>query len=305
MTEQTAKPMLTVNDSLVTDLQAFKITRLSDIKKGEGETFLNYGGSGTGKTFFAGTAGERSLIIDNGGGINTLLSPLFQSKYKVNPIVVTVSEGMNERGVFDTAQVFDEICDVIDHYLKNHGDLFDTVVVDDVTQLRRGAMNKALELNQKTNKSQTLTNIVRKFDIVAPAVQDFGVEMNLIEQFIASYTTILKEAGKNFIMNAHERLIYGKASKIGEQPILLKTTPGFTGQTFPDQVTGYFDNVWYFQAVSGGSNRVYRVVTQGHESLIAKTRWGGVFETVETSLDFDNVMRRIKDTTPETMKKRK
>lgn len=283
-----------------------ELIRLDDLPKGDGETFLNYGSAGCGKTFFAGTAGSRTLIINNGGGMNTLLSPLFQSKYKgCNPIIVTVAEKMSERGVFNTAEVFDEICDSIDYYLKNHHEDFDTVVIDDVTQLRRGAMNKALELNDESGKSNTLKNFVKKFDLVSPAVQDYGVEMNLIEQFIASYTTTLKEAGKHFILNAHERQTFGKPAKIGDVPPLLETRPGFTGQTFPDQVTMYFDNVWHFEVVSGGSNRVYRVTTQGHETLVAKTRWGGVFETIETNPNFPDVIRRIRETTPETMKRKK
>lgn len=278
---------------------------LHELEKGDAETFLIYGASGSGKTWFSGTAGERTLIIDNGNGIATLQSPLFQRNVGGSPIVVSLAERLGPRGVFDTALVFDAICDTIDYALEKFGDKFDTVVVDDATQLRKGALNKGLEINQATGKSQTIKQSKEKYDIVSPAVQDYGIEMNLVEQFIGGYTSILKEAGKHFILNAHERLTYKKGDKIGDPAVLAKTSPGFTGQTFPDNVPAYFDNVWYFQVVGSGSNRVWRATTQGHESLIAKTRMGGIFETVEPNPNFLKVIQRIRESSPDNVKVRK
>lgn len=279
---------------------------LNEVPRGEAETFLVYGASGTGKTWFSGTAGPRTLVIDNGNGLTTLQSPAFRKLYPdANPIVVSLSERIGPRGTFEMAEVYDAICDTIDHALEKFSDRFDTIVVDDATQLRKGALNKGLEINQATGKSKTLKDSKERYDIVSPAVQDYGVEMNLVEQFIAGYTTICKEAGKHFILNAHERLTYRKGDKIGDPPVLAKTSPGFTGQTFPDNVPAYFDHVWYMQVVGNGSNRVWRATTQGHETLSAKTRMAGVFETLEANPNFLNIIQRIRESSPDKMKVKK
>lgn len=292
----TAKPVLTIDNA-----EAFGIQRpplvpefhfLNDRERRAGETFLIYGSSKSGKTWLAGTAGSRTLFINNGDGISTLQSPLFQTQVGANPIVVDIREKIGARGIFDTATVFDAICDTIDFALEKYPDRFDSIVVDDATQLRRGAMNKGLEINLSTGKSKTMKD-VQKFDIVIPAIQDYGVEMNLIEQFIAGYTTILKEAGKNFILNAHERITYQKGDKIGEVPTIYKIAPGFTGQTFPDNVPMYFDNVWHTEVVGGGGNRVYRVTTEGHEKMVAGSRAAGVFKTVEPNMNLLKAFERI------------
>lgn len=268
--------------------------QLNELPRGEAQTFLNYGPSGSGKTRFAGTAGDRALFIDNGNGISTLQDPGFRKAINSNPIVVSLGEKLGPRGIFDSALVYDAICDTIDHALQKFPDRFDTIIVDDATQLRKGALFKGLEINQATGKSNTQKNVVDKFDIVIPAVQDYGIEMNLIEQFIAGYTTICKEAGKHFILNAHERLTYRKGEKLGDAPVLAKTSPGFTGQTFPDAVPAYFDNVWYFQVVGSGNNRVWRIMTQGHETLTAKTRLGSIFPSVIDNANFLDVINKFK-----------
>lgn len=278
---------------------------LNEIPKGEAETFLIYGPSGSGKTWFSGTAGSRTLFIDNGNGITTLQSPLFQKMVASNPIVVSLYEKLGARGMFETADVYNAICDTLDYALEKFKDNFDTVVIDDATHLRKGAMNRALEINQATGKSKTLKDSKEKHDIVSPAIQDFGTEMNLVEQFIAGYTTICKEAGKHLILNAHERLTYRKGDKTGDPPMLAKTSPGFTGQTFPDTVPAYFDHVWYMQVVGSGSNRVWRATTQGHETLSAKTRMGGVFETLEANPNFLDCIKRIRESSPDKVKAKK
>ena len=198
-----------------------QFNQLADLPRGEAQTFLCYGGSGTGKTRFAGTAGDRTLFIDNGHGIATLQSPAFRKDVNANPIVISLYEKLGPKGVFDGATVFNAICDTIDYALEKFPERFDTIVVDDATALRKGALNRGLEINQLTGKSKTQKEVVERFDIVIPAVQDFGVEMNLIEQFIAGYTTICKEAGKHFILNAHERITYRKGDKIGDVPEIL------------------------------------------------------------------------------------
>ncbi len=266
--------------------------RLEDLEAVETQTILVYGSSGTGKTRLAGTLGNRTLIINNGDGISTLQSPAFKRDIKSNPIVITLAEKLGSRGMFESAQVFDAVCDTIDHALEKFPQEFDHIVVDDATQLRRGALNKGLEFNKGSGKSKTLDQR-EKYDMIVPAVQDYGIEMNLIEQFIASYTSICKQAKKNFILNAHERVTYQKGDKIGDQPTILKILPGFTGQTFPDTVPNYFDNVWRMEVLGAGSNRVWRATTQGTEKITAKTRVSGVLQTVEDKPNLTVMLEKI------------
>jgi hypothetical protein len=155
-------------------------------------------------------------------------------------------------------------------------------------------MNKSLEINQKLGRSQSLTKTTKQFDVTIPAVQDYGMEMNLIEQFIIAYTNIAKENGKHLIMTAHQRLTYAKGDKIGDAPVLKKVAPGFTGQTFPDQVSAFFDNVWYAEVVAGGrTGSVFRCRTVGDDVITAKSRNGGVFATVETNPNFLKLVDKL------------
>lgn len=269
--------------------------RVSELEVGEGETFLIYGGTGTGKTELCGTAGARALFINAGGGIKTLQSPGFRKRNpEANPITVEVIEKVNAHGIFEKAEAYDVICDIIDYALDSVGNDFDWVIIDDATAFSKFAMNKGLESNEANRKSQTLKEI-RRTNTMQSSIQDYQAEMNLIEQFLfGTVKNQLVPAGKNFVMTAHLRETFVKGDKIGELPKLHSVRPGFTGQTFPDEVPGFFDNVFLSQCVSGGSNPVYRVTTSGDEVRYAKTRHSGVFETVETNPNLSKFIERIR-----------
>lgn len=279
---------------------AGEFVQLNDIPRGEGESFLNWGSAGCGKTWFIGTAGSRTLILNNGMGMTTLQSPLFRSKYPgYNPIVVTLSEKLGARGIYNAATIHDAMCDTIDKALKEFPDKFDTIAIDDGSAMRRNAMNKAMELNFGTGRSKTSEQIVDKYGVVIPAMQDYQTEMNIIEHFVCSYVDLAKQAGKHLIVNAHCRDSFSKGDKMGDAPILLKSGPSFTGvDKNPDGIAQFFDNVFFMEVVGGGNQRVYRATTAGHEKLTAKTRWGGVFETVESNPDFLKFIERIKKADP-------
>lgn len=284
-----------MTNSLAVDFQ-----QLNDLVRGESESFLIWGNAGSGKTFFIGTAGSRTLIINNGLGMTTLQSPLFRAKYpNYNPIVVTLREKLGPRGIYNAATVHDAMCDTIDKALKEIPEKFDTIAIDDGSAMRRNAMNKAIELNLGTNKSKTSEQIVDKYGVVIPAMQDYQTEMNIIEHFICSYADLAKQGNKHIIVTAHRRDSFAKAEKMGDAPKLIKSSPSFTGvDKNPDGIAQYFDNVFYMEVVGGGSQRVYRCTTAGHEQLNAKTRWGGVFETVETNPDFLKFIERIRKADP-------
>ena len=283
--------------------------RLSETKQDEPVTALIYGGAGCGKTGFAGTAGDRTLQLNIGNGIKTLKSPWFLETHGYDPIIVNISEKLETSGVPSSAEAFDMVGDTIDFALETIPDQFDTVVVDDATELRRFAMNKGLEINQKLGKSHSKERS-SQYGVVMKSVQDYGIEMDLIEQFIAYYTVALKAKGKNFIMTAHQRLIYQKQLDkngnpvMGAAPVLYKVLPGFTGQTFPDDVQKAFDWVFRMETVAGGrSGVIFRARTLPDEVISAKCRDGGVFSVVESNPHFLKMLQMVKDKQASTRRK--
>lgn len=258
--------------------------RLSAMPFAESLTMLIYGGSGTGKTYYAGTAGSRTLIINIGAGLATLQAPDFTNKYKANPLVATIPIGMESH---------DTITDTLDYYIQHKADEFDTIVIDDASSLNKSAMYKAIQVNEDLNKSQALANF-KKLGQLAPGIQDYGEEINVVGDFLRQYTEIAKAANKHLIITAHERLQYRKAQKPNDPPILVKIRPAFTGQTFPDNVPGFFDEVWRFTIIGRGASLRHRITTQPSEILVAKSRHGGVFKEEEQDLDFPMTVQRIK-----------
>lgn len=270
---------------------------LDELPRGNAQTLLLYGPNGSGKTWFCGTSGERTLFISIGNGESTLQSPEFRSKFPTAAklLLVRIPVPMNSYGMPTDWKHFDEICDAIDEGLDKYSDRFDTVVVDDGSALHRNAMLKALEVNDQLGKSNT-KKTQTKWNTLAPAMQDYQMEMNLIDQFIAGTTTELKEKGKHFILTAHDRYTFKKGDKMGDQPELIKVTPAFTGvDKNPDLIGQYFDNVWHTEVVGGGSQRAYRITTQGHERLTAKTRMAGVFKPLEMNLNWLDCIKRMQE----------
>lgn len=285
-------------DELVNGVN-FIFKRLEERKPGEAWILLYYGASGSGKTYFAGTAGPRTLFINIGFGIDTLMSPAFTERYPDARRMITVD--INERigtekdPTLLTARAFDLVTDVIDHALKHFPDAFDTVAIDDATFLRKIAMNKAMELLRGSSRDET-KRTVNLADYVKPELPDFGEEMRMIEWFLATYIPILKEQKKNLIMTAHQRQIYGKPPKMGDEAPLKRVLPGFTGKTFPDQVPAYFDDVFYAEVIAGGpKGQVYRARTAGNSLELGKARHGGVFPTVISNPNFLEMLAKIRN----------
>lgn len=266
--------------------------RLDEIRKAESITLLLYGNSGTGKTYLIGSAGSRSLIISPSNGLATLQSELFKTKIGTNPYI----EVVDEEPIPNVATAFDKYSDIIDFYLDKHRDDIDTIIVDDATALRRYAMTKGLELNQKLNRSKTKS---LSKEVIVPTVQDFGIEINLVEQFCRYYTTHCKANGKNFVLTAHERVVYDKPESISDIPTVRKISPGFTGKTFPDDITGLFDLTWHTETRGAGDRIWYQLRTQPDSVIVAKTRWGGLFPVlIENAPTLETIFNCVKTQTP-------
>jgi hypothetical protein len=277
----------------------FQLKRLEDRTPGEAWILLYYGESGSGKTFFCGTAGPRTLYINIGHGIETLLAPAFTMRYPdaKKMMVIDLTEKFDASGALIAAEAFDLITDVIDWGFAKIPNDWDTCVIDDATFMRQAAMNKALIKNASIRVDPT-KRTVSLDQFTVPEIQDYGREMQMIEWFLRTYVPKFKALKKNLIMTAHERKIYGKPPKIGEPAPLIKTVAGFTGKTFPDQIPGYFDDVFHAEVVGGDSNAVYRARTAGNENMTGKARHGGIFQVVEPDPNFQRFLQRIKTNKP-------
>lgn len=287
--------------------------RLNDLPVAEGVTALIYGATGVGKTYFTATCGNRTLHLDLENRRSTIQSPEVQKKFGYNPIYkVFIEEPLPIGG----AKVLDEMT----RYLRNDAyDMrsdYDIVVVDGVTSLRRMAVNKGLELNLGSNKSQTLTKmgevkikdpvvlggsgkermVPNELGFVNMEVNDYTAEMQLVGKFLFHLTDFCRSEGKHLVVTAHRRVFFEKSKGIDpDTPVISSITPGFTGKTFPDEVIGLFDLIWYFETTGSGENTTYRAKTVGDSSLIAKTCYPGVFKTLEPNPNFQDILRRIKE----------
>jgi hypothetical protein len=280
------------NVSLVQGV-GFTLKRLSDYTPGESWILLVYGPSKSGKTEFAGTAGNRTLYINTGDGLETLLSPGFRSRNPDcgSPIIVDLRPEI-ARGT----DSFDLIGDAIEHGLKHHKDDFDTIVLDEATAMRRMALNKAIDLVNVDRKS---FRVSRTKTFVRAEVGDYGIEMDIIKWFLGNFIPLCKSHKKHFLMLAHERQVFGKPAKMGDEAPLQRILPGFTGKTFPDDVPAYFDDVWHMETKAkmetGKRVPIHQIRTAGDDRIIGGSRHSGIFQDVERNPNFKEMLRRIQE----------
>lgn len=269
----------------------FKFKTLKERQPGESWVLLYYGPSKAGKTYFAGTCGPRTLFLNTGDGLETLLSPAFTSRYPEAREMITVD--IREFNPDTAAQGFDMVGDAIDHAMQYFPDKFDTVVLDEASAFRKLGLNKAVELNSQVAKTAARQGRNRMKDYSPVDVGDYGKEMDMVEWFFATYIPIFKGAGKHFVVLAHERQIFVKPAEIGGEATLKRVLPAFTGKTFPDKVPVFFDDVWHAEVAGGGTNIVYRARTAGNELELGGARHGGIFQTVEPDPNFLKMLKRI------------
>lgn len=254
-------------------------------------SLLLYGEAGTGKTFFAGSLGDRSLVCNLGWGLKTWSGPNFINKHGViHPLRIDIP--------IDNPHSFDILYDSLESAMKLHGDKFDAVIVDEITALRRHAMNKAAEINHDLNKygksPYDSYDKIKDIGYVVPQIMDYGEEMRAVEDFLIKYIELCKTAGKHFLALAHERHDEKKVKGTLNESVTTAIYPGFTGQTFPSDCTRFFDEVWRLTVVGIDKARTYQFQTEPDALVVAKTRHGGVFAEIEKNLDFPTVIKRIK-----------
>ena len=271
------------------------LVRLHDYSKTvpSGIMQLVYGPSGTGKTFYAGSAGDDWVFMTDKNGVKTLESKLFADKVGTNPYVMEIKP--DESPTRPT--MFDSIRNQIDMLLspatKND---FRGIILDDINTTRIGARSKAIDLNGTLGKSKSAVNAQSgKFkDILIPTIADFGTEMSLVEAFLRQLTDGLRDEGKHLIVCAHERIYRNKDSNI-----ITAVKPLFTGADTPDAIPGIMDLTWYIRTVGAGMNIKREFVTESEGHIMAKTRLGGLFKPVERDITakevFDRCERWLKE----------
>lgn len=263
---------------------------------------LVYGAKGCGKTWFAGTAGDRNLFITVGNsisGLKTLRSPLFKEKVGADPFVVELHEILNEKRMPEKATLLDQVCDTIDWWLENRTDEFDTVTIDDATNTRRAAMFKGFEINQAAELSEGWAKTAR-YSIPMPGIQDYGQEMKIMQWFVDTYLEILAVHKKNFLFLAHERYTYKKQLNakgnpiVGAADIIDKIRPAFVGKALPDDITVNFDEVWHIEKKGLADSQVPILDCYGDNQILASTRHAGIMKPMEPRPNFLEFLERIK-----------
>lgn len=281
------------------EIDGFEFGKYFDeVEPAESVSMLFYGASKTGKTEAAGSAGARSLYIDMGKGeSDTFHGPGFkQRKGAFKGIYCSVTEQNFKKNIVvpEKATAFDRTCDIIDRAFDRIPDKFDYLIIDGATSLRRYAMYKSLQIGQKIGGSKAQTN-AESLGVAIPEVGDYNKEMSMVEQFIAGYLDICRVYNKHLIVIAHERHVYGKPPRQGEEKPLQRVLPGFTGQTFPDAVSNMFALVWHFEVENG---RVYRAKTKGNRALVAGTKYDGIFNEYEVDVNVQDVVKKIRASVP-------
>lgn len=261
--------------------------KLSERTHREGTTMLLYGESGTGKTFWTASAGDRTIIITDKNGIITLRSPLFKKTVGTDPFLEEIEPDESPTH----PKVFDKIRNMVDAFLEPSViDQWDTLVLDDVNTTRIGARHKAVDLNMSLGRSKTGANASsgKQKDIIIPTMADFGTEMGLVEMFLRELTEGVRSKNKNLIVCAHQRLYRKEGSNT-----IVATKPLFTGTDTPDAMPGIFDMVWYMRTVGAGSAVKREFVTENEGGILAKSRWGGLFKNPERDITAKQMFDRI------------
>jgi hypothetical protein len=286
----------------MTETGALVAKRMSDMMADPVLSALVYGQKGCGKTWFAGTAGDRNLFITVGNsisGLKTLKSPLFKEKVGADPFVVELHEELNAQRMPIKATLLDQVCKTIDDWLEKRHDDFDTVTIDDATNTRRAAMFKGFEINQMSGLSEGWVK-TNQYDVPMPGIQDYGQEMKIMQWFVDTYLEILAEQGKNFLFLAHERYTFKKQlnSKgnpvVGAADIIDKIRPAFVGKTLPDDITVNFDEVWHIEKKGLAQDQVPILDCYGDNQILASTRHAGIFNSMEPRPNFLDFLERIK-----------
>lgn len=250
-----------------------------------------YGPGGTGKSEFGASTGKEGIVLSIGNGEMTFSSPGFKQRNPVPPKIAYIREEIDPKTkIFKVpAKAFDTVCDFIEWFILSD---FRFLTIDDATTLNQFAKNKSISISGDFSNGASTLDKSKKHRFPLQEIGDYGREMSMISWMLADHLPRLNDAGKSFILIAHERLFYKPAARIGDEKILYRVTPGFTGQTFPDAMVNIFDLVWHTSVVNGNK---FRFKTMPTQLYAGKTRWSGVFSDPEDSMTFLKLFQRLEN----------
>jgi hypothetical protein len=263
---------------------------------------LFYAAPKVGKTWLAGTAGDRNVIVSNRNGITTLQSATFQKKYPCNPQVEFVDTDFSP----DSPSGFNEVKKIIDKiFQKQNLASFDFLTLDDFSFINRMAIIEAVRMNGSESKSRTHTQAAKFMGEVIPAQQDLGTAYNLIDSFLVRVTSECREHKKHLIVLNQERHIYRKKIVVlqngttKEEEELWRIMPQFGGREYPDKALNHFDLIARLTSsptTSQGGHSQYQIKMQFSPTLLPRIEVGdrySVFKDFEVNLTIPEIVKRI------------
>jgi len=253
-------------------------------------TMMVYGPGGVGKSEFGASTGKEGIVLSIGDGELTFSSPGFKKRNPVPPKIAYIREKIDPKtGIFkNPPEAFDKVGDFLDWFIQSD---FKVLTIDDATTLNTFARNKAISISPDfTNAATNVFEKSKKYQFPIMEISDYGREMNMISWLFAQTFPQISDAGKSIIVLAHERLFYKAGPKIGDEKVIYRVTPGFTGQTFPDALVNMFDFVWHMSVTNG---TVFRMRTMPTLLYAGKTRWSGVFKEQEETMTFLKMRERL------------
>jgi hypothetical protein len=229
---------------------------------------LAFGRFKVGKTFGAATF-PRPNFMDFDRGIATLLNPDFIKKHGYKPDVIFEQfweKNVDKAGVVRGHNAFDDASRYFDKWMgPGLRDQFDTWVIDSATSLSQFAMNKgiillggpSLAIASKTHAQAVNTGVVY------PKQQDYGVERNMVQQFIR----MILNTDKNVLILCHEKEL------TDDNGNLKATVPLLTGKSV-EEIPIMFDEVWNVQRRPVGGETVTMLITQQTTTMKVGSRLG-------------------------------
>lgn len=204
---------------------------------------------GAGKTWLAATF-PRPAFIDTDRGIRTVVNPEFRKRYPdQDPIFEQFDDERDPKtGLFKSAKGFWQVIEQVNKWGDDPS--IDTVVLDSATTFSDLCQHVALEINQSSKRSQTLTE-GRNRKAILPAIQDFGAEMNLFEQFMDQFVGL----PKHIIVICHERV------DTNDKGAVTSIGPLLTGSKLRAKFAKWFDEVWAIEVYGSATSRKRKLIT--------------------------------------------
>ncbi len=269
--------------------------KLSELPKELAVILMGYGDPGVGKSeFLASVNTDDAVMFTDKNGLRTLINPRVKKLYpKFNPDI----EILNPDVLGQAPHMFNHMKARIEALIGPKATKRPKwLLIDDMTSIRRAAMNEAVKVNGELGRTRTLSTAKSMNNTIIPTDSDYGTEMGLIETFIDEVTRGCRAQDVNLIMLAHERATYVKELNSEGKPTRAETlkaiSPYFTGRAAPKAVVGYFDFCFRLTRIGKGTN--IRIQFQCHpDDVVAAKDRDSVFAPLEYDLTIEKVMSRI------------